>query len=241
MQLYFVTYGDNKFVKSKQRIIAEARRFGKFTECFAYGPEDLDPKFVAKFANILNQSRGGGYWIWKFQVIKQILEKMNENDILVFADAGCTINIHGQSRFDEYVKLLDESEYYGFLSFPLSHLEHIWTTKEIFDYLQISDCSNITHTGQYIATVIFIKKNYHSRLVIEKIFQLLHDNPLLITDIYNHTQKNTFEDHRHDQSIFSVFRKMYGSIIIPTDETYIVPFGSPESLKYPFWATRIRE
>jgi len=32
-----------------------------------------------------------------------------------------------------------------------------------------------------------------------------------------------------------------GTIIIPKDESFIIPFGGPESLKYPFWASRSKQ
>ena len=68
------------------------------------------------------------------------------------------------------------------------------------------------------------------------------DDSLLITDKYNQTnQKEYFKDNRHDQSISSIIRKKIGSVVIEKDESWIVPFGSSESLKYPFWATRIRK
>ena len=64
-----------------------------------------------------------------------------------------------------------------------------------------------------------------------------NDNKL-VTDYYNNTQHEYFRDHRHDQSILSVVRKILGSEVIPNDETYFKPFGNEESWKYPFWATR---
>jgi len=63
---------------------------------------------------------------------------------------------------------------------------------------------------------------------------------LLFTDHYNReNQESCFIDNRHDQSILSVVRKIHGSIVLG-DETWFVPFGNNESLKYPFWATRKR-
>tara|TARA_Y100000385_G_scaffold256105_1_gene282238 strand:+ start:26 stop:250 length:225 start_codon:yes stop_codon:yes gene_type:complete len=69
----------------------------------------------------------------------------------------------------------------------------------------------------------------------------LHANPLLFTDCYNKNQKYPFKDHRHDQSIFSVIRKMSNTILLK-DETWFGGrtggFGTGKSKKYPFWATR---
>lgn len=50
-------------------------------------------------------------------------------------------------------------------------------------------------------------------------------------------QQSYFRDNRHEQSVFSVIRKMNNPILID-DTTWFNPFGIPESLNYPFWATR---
>ena len=69
--------------------------------------------------------------------------------------------------------------------------------------------------------------------------QTLHDNPLLFTDHYNTLQDHSyFKDNRHDQSVFSVIRKMNCPILLEDETSF--EFGSEESLKYPFWATRKR-
>jgi hypothetical protein len=90
-----------------------------------------------------------------------------------------------------------------------------------------------------MATIQIIKKNPNSIKLINLWNQVLYDNPLLFTDYYNKNQNLYFRDNRHDQSVFSVIRKMHNPILL-NDETWFVQFGSTESLKYPFWATRRR-
>jgi len=51
-------------------------------------------------------------------------------------------------------------------------------------------------------------------------------------------QNEWFKDNRHDQSISSILRKIHGTFIIPTDESFKIPFNKGESLQYPFWAMR---
>ena len=75
--------------------------------------------------------------------------------------------------------------------------------------------------------------------LINECINVIHKDQLMITDHYNKIgQYNDFIDNRHDQSILSLVRKKYGSIVIEKDETYFKPFGNKESLQYPFWATR---
>jgi hypothetical protein len=69
--------------------------------------------------------------------------------------------------------------------------------------------------------------------------ETLYANPKLFTDHYSDEQGSYFNDIRHDQSVFSVIKKMHNTITLP-EKTWFVPFGNKESLEYPFWATRFR-
>lgn len=234
--IHLITYGDSRFIRAKKRLCEESIATGWFDSITTYSPNDLDNDFTDKFKTILQQNRGGGYWIWKPYFIKKHLDIINDNDILIYLDAGCSINPHGKNRFDEYIEMLNKSDT-GCISFQMGHTESIWTTKEIFEYFNIEDNDSITTSGQILGGIQIIKKNSNSIKLVNLWIQTLHDNPLLFTDHYNTLQDHSyFKDNRHDQSVFSVIRKMNCPILLE-DETYF-EFGSEMSLKYPFWATR---
>lgn len=235
--IHLITYGNALYNRSKIRIKNEALKTKWFDSINLYGPNKLTPQFKETFKDILNKKRGAGYWIWKLDIIKQKLSEINENDILIYIDAGCTINKNGYKRFNEYINLLNKSEY-GIISFQLKSYEKKYTTKEIFNYFNLKSDSNIINTKQYAGGILIIKKNDHIKKILEVYEETLLDNPLLITDYYNNkNQDKEFKDNRHDQSIFSVIRKIYGSIVIP-DETYFKNFNSVKARNYPFLATR---
>jgi len=239
MAFHFITYGDKKFAKSKKRIQKEAKAFGVFSTIKAYDPTDLPNWFCKKYAHILSQPRGGGYVIWRPMVINETFQKINDGDYLLFMDAGSSFNKEGMARFNEYIKMLEESEY-GILSFQMNGLdERCWTTKEVFKYFNVDMNGEIALSGQHVGGIFIIKKCEHSKKFMEKYLNTILENPVLCTDYYNDKgQEKYFKDHRHEQSITSILKKQMGSVVLP-DETYFQPFGSGESLKYPFWATRI--
>jgi len=59
----------------------------------------------------------------------------------------------------------------------------------------------------------------------------------MYTDHYNWNQHSGFRENRHEQSLFSLLRKIHGSVVLD-DESWMQPLGEGESLNYPFWATR---
>ena len=61
---------------------------GWFATVKAWGPEDLSINFQEKYKELLSLPRGGGFWIWKFDVIEQTMATMQEGHFLVYLDAG---------------------------------------------------------------------------------------------------------------------------------------------------------
>ena len=235
--IHLITYGNYRFAKSKILLCKQANQCGWFDTVTSYGPEDLDDNFKTEFGNILKQPRGAGYWIWKFDIIKQNLKKLEKNDILIYIDAGCTININGKPRFNEYIEMLNTSNE-TIISFQMEHLERNFTTKEIFSAFGMDINDNNGSSGQIVGGILIMKNTEKMMKMIDECIDILRKDHLLVTDYYNrNNQCSDFFDNRHDQSILSLTRKKYGSIILG-DETWFTPFGSKESLKYPFWATR---
>jgi hypothetical protein len=244
--IHFITYGNDVFEKAKTRLVNQAKEFYPFKTIKGYGPEDLPIDFTKKFKNILDLKRGGGYWIWRPIILKQKLDEMNENEFLVYLDAGCYLNKAGMNRFNEYINLLDQSEF-GAMSFQMSgnkgsgglEKEKCWTTKEIFNYFKVNPDSDIGNTGQYLGGILVLKKNKHLMDLIYIFIKALYERASMFTDYYNKMQQhNEFKENRHEQSVFSILRKLHGSVVIDGDESWTVPFGQGESLKYPFWAAR---
>lgn len=233
--IHLIVYSNNNFEKAKKRICKEAANTGWFDSIKGYSPINLSKEFRNKYKDILKQPRIGGYGIWRSYIISERLNEINDNDILIYLDAGCTINKKGENRFYEYIKMLDDEN--PIISFQMPHLEYRYTTKEIFNYFNIQNDKKITDTGQILDGILIMKKNNSLKKIINLWSKCLMDNPLLFTDYYNKNQNNGFIDNRHEQSIFSVIRKMHNPLLL-TDETWFTPFGNKQSLNYPFWATR---
>ena len=162
------------------------------------------------------------------------LDVMNTDDILIYMDSGCTINALGMPRLKEYIDTMKNSEN-GIMSFQMNHLpEKNYTKRKLIDFLQTS--SEDIETGQCMATVVMIKKNDHSTMIIKEWYRLA-SIPHLINDDVG-IEINSFVAHRHDQSIYSLLVKKYGSVKID-DETFFAP-NWKEGGSFPFWATRLK-
>jgi hypothetical protein len=238
-KIHFITYGNETYENNMNRIIAEAHNTGWFTTSTPYRPHDLSEDFRNKYNDILVRPRGAGYWIWKFDIIKQHLYKIDNDDFLIYMDAGSSINPNGKKRFDEYIDMLNKSNE-GIISFEMQLQEKTWTTRQIFQHFNLDLNSDYGNSGQIVGGILIMKKNEKLLKIIDECFKVLTTNRLLFTDHYNdQNQESYFKDNRHDQSIFSLIRKIHGSVVLG-HETYFHPFGNDISLQYPFWATQKR-
>ena len=233
---HFITYGDNN-VNCKNRIKSEAENFECFDTITIYSREDITPDFNNKFKDILNYTRGGGYWVWKFDIILSKLNEIDYNDILVYTDCGTTININGKNRFYEYIDLLNKSNY-GIISLEMNYIEKEWTTKQLFNNLDIDMETDIANSGQYTGAILIMKKNEHTLMIFNKCIELLNKDHNLITDTYNIGQNAYFKDNRHDQSILSLVRKKYNSIVLKNDYNDLWRDINEENNHIPFIASR---
>ena len=124
-KIHFITYGDGRaeYFEGSIRLALQAEQtewFDSVTNWNSKLLQSMDPKWYEEHGpQLIQGSRGHGYWIWKSKIILEMLEGMDEGDILVYLDAGCEINALGKDRFQCYVDLVNQV---GFLFFYLKIL-----------------------------------------------------------------------------------------------------------------------
>ena len=232
--IHLISFGCDKYTKSKIRLYNEAKKTEWFKTITIYTPGDIDIEFKNKHKNIFKYPKGYGYWIWKNYFIKKKLNEIDDNDILLYIDSGCTINKDAEKRFFEYIELINNSDK-DILSFQLPFMESHWTINEIFELFNITENDDNYNSKQLIGGIRFFKKTNNSLKLIDELYNIIDNNDELITDNFNKIQKNkNFKENRHDQSMISVFLKKNNASIIIDDETY------PYNKNYPIYAARLR-
>jgi hypothetical protein len=238
--VYFASFGgpSASYHSALQRICSEAKQFQLFTKILGYTDIYLknDTEFWSQHGEFVSSnSRGYGYWLWKSYLIKKLLTTINDGDVIVYADAGCTMNLQGKSRLLEYIDMCKTHES-GIVSFQLTHLEKCWTKGDISQYLGASQ--NDLSTGQLVGGIFILRKCKNTVDLVNKWYvtgskyNLIDDSPSIVTNDHE------FKENRHDQSIWSILRKQCDSVILQ-DETYFLDWNR-DGIKYPIWATRKR-
>jgi hypothetical protein len=213
---FFISFGNQRYYNSINRIKNEAESFNIFDNIVVYNDENLKnifPEFWSAHGNFINNNnRGYGYWIWKSFLVLKTLESMNENDILVYADAGCELNNNGINRLKEYFEIVKNSNY-GILSFELIHPEKQWTKMDLFNELDMNTYEHLNNR-QLMATSFILKKCDHTMKLVGEWYKYSSNYHLIDDSNSNAKNDDMFCEHRHDQSIFSLIRKKYGTEIM---------------------------
>jgi len=247
--IYLVTFGTKTFGKdfslSRCRLENEARDTGWFTDVFNYTSDDL-LSYNRSFAHT-----GAGWWWWKSVVCQICLNKIKKDDILLYLDAGCSINIKGEKRFWEYVELCSNGP--GFVGFgggtELSDSRGDGATDKMHTKRDLlidlgCDSPKYTETTQLGAGVFFVKNNKFGNDLINE-FVELSKNEHYIDDIVSlNSEYNEFVAHKNDQSVLSLLVKLR----LPILNNYLFPLkelthnpAEDLDLRYPLKQTRIND
>jgi hypothetical protein len=196
-----------------------------------------DTAFGQKHGAFLEaNAKGDGFWLWKPYLILKTLETLEDDDILVYADAGCTFNTNGVTRLKEYFTMVQESPT-GMIAFGLGYPQYQWTKEDVFQAMDVP----VENRGaeQYVAGIQVIRKCSQSLQFIRDWYRFAENYNLLSDEESVQPNHPDFKATRHDQGIFSVLVNKRG---LPTlsDETYFFPDWETKGKDFPIWATRKR-
>lgn len=206
----FITFGGGgpHFYDAGNRLINQVQNLNIFDETQFYTDEYLksDTEFWEQHGDFINANpRGYGYWLWKPYIVKKNLEKMQEGDILLYLDCGCEIDIRKKNELEKQIENVKTEKYIG----SSTHNESEWTKIDLFHILDMVE-DKYLHSPQRQGGILLF-------LVCDKIIQMvnkwysyacyypnINDSPSSYPNICY------FQEHRHDQSIFSLLSKKYG-------------------------------
>jgi hypothetical protein len=245
MKIYFLTFGgpSDNYRDAVKRIHNQADEFNIFSKIYSFTEKDLieDTEFFNKHSNfILNNSRGYGYWLWKPYLIKKTLEKMEMDDILLFLDCGCELNINGKNRMQHFINLVQSKKIIGSAA---CSSDYTYTKMDLIKHLNMDNNIELLKKPHMQAGCVLMQKCDIIVNLYNEIYEIASNNYNLIDDSPSiETNYKEFIEHRHDQSIFNLLVKKYNLLNYDLDPT---DFGHPNQylqsgITYPIWTCRNR-
>lgn len=230
---YFISFGAGlpNILNALARIIAQAKSLLLFDKIYGFTDKDLreDTVFWKKHGEfIMKNKRGFGYWLWKPYLIKKVWDEMNEGDILMYCDSGNEIDIHKRNLIKHLFDVVKNDHLLG--SYPAEHMkkripylnEIKWTKNDLLKYMNMDKNENVLYTNQRQANTLLFYKCDKTTKLVEEWYNIASTNYHFIDDTPSVSNNDkSFEQHRHDQSIFSLLTKKYDLFSNITLEDYI--------------------
>jgi hypothetical protein len=206
MKKILVTYADNSepLVKSQQALIAQSKPF--VNGYAAFNKQTLDKDFYVKNKHILDQTRGGGYWLWKPFIIHKVLNLVSDGDYVLYLDSGTAIVGDLNLLFKASESVGDIMLFENRDGNPLREvwINKLWTKRDCFIKLNC-DAEHYHNGPQCVGGIQLYKKTPTSLKFVQEYYEMCQDESV-ITDSPSRLGNNfkEFIDHRHDQSVLSL-------------------------------------
>ena len=205
---YLLIYDDdtNNFKSYIDSLILSVKKFDKSFEIIIFNKKDIDDNFMNNNKYILEQPKGGGYWLWKPYIINKTLLKIKDNDILFYIDS----KYYFTDNFKELLKPLSIYDLLIWRNKPNEESYYLknWCKMDIINKYNIYNDVFTNNIEICWAGAIVIRKNDKNINIFGEWLNMCSSND--ITD-FPSTIPNSpdFIDHRHDQSLLSILLFKY--------------------------------
>lgn len=194
MRKIFISYGNERYYSSLERLKKEAETLEIFDEIRIFTDKNLPERILQH--TLFQYDRGGGYWIWKPWVILNTLETLQNDDILIYSDAGC--QLFQDSEWGKWWKLMEK--YNGIFFCYGGTMEQFCKS----DLLKYFGNNLLKYYYQIQSGFLIIKKP--AQHVIEEWMNIMFNMPEMVMDTTSEEcerESKRYRGHRHDQAILS--------------------------------------
>lgn len=213
MKISFVTFADHRYKPTLERIRTEALNMNVFDDIYVLSDLDFDEEYKTLFfKEKRDKMYAFGFYCWKSWAVKSVMDKMEDGNFLVYADAGCIINNNGDNLLIKWLEKISVDN--DFIAFQQKYAEEEYTKEDVFQFFKITHENNqIRKTGQFFAGAFILRKNKSTANLVEKWFKLSNYNFQLIDDSIICESSPNFLLPRYDQSIISLLLKSYEHLL----------------------------
>lgn len=150
--IIFTTFTSTGYEPARDKIVKEVTANGRFDKVYTYNETELTPELLA--SPTFKIKKGLGHYSWKPDIIWQTLNSVNEGDIVVYLDAGCSV--YDCKEWDVFFQYLQN---YDILAFRLHQRNYNWTRKSVFEHFSSIIETNWRDGFQIGANALMVKKS----------------------------------------------------------------------------------
>lgn len=197
-----VSFADSNMTKALSLCCESAAKYG-VDVCWPQNPNTISDEFHYFNKEIFANERGFGNWLWKPYFIYKALLVAEENDILIYSDAG----VQFINNVSHIIDRMDQDIFFFTNTYP----NHHWTKRYVLDQMmpgweKVYEVD--TPWPQVQASAIFFKVCQKTRDFVKR-WLLWCQMPGFINDTTGEEYR-FYQEHRHDQSILTILATQEG-------------------------------
>lgn len=204
MRIKLVTLSNDKCKNGQEKVINTGMNIAHIDESIKWSWNEFKQKdWYKDNKHVFDLPRGLGYWAWKPFIILDALEKANDNDVIIYHDAGRPCyDWYFQYDVREFVNhVIKEHKGLGIVFGPFNHGK--MTKRDCLIHMNC-DKQEFRNHRQVSATWSIWEKNPFCISILQEWKQWVTSQLLLITDEPSaHQEHPNYDAHRHDQSILT--------------------------------------
>ena len=182
--LHIISFGQSGYYEDiSKELLERIKKAYPLSITEVYNQSKLSPELI-KYAGVYK--RGYGYWRWKPYIILSHLQKMNDDDVLLYIDGRSHFNSNKIEWLDKFVL----EQRYDMCAWQMHHIENHYTIQEVLNYFGLEQNSNESKSGQIAAGIVALRKRECVVKLIEDWNQILGEKPELFRDDFDSMQQN---------------------------------------------------
>lgn len=228
-RIHAVTFADGNYCQST-RIQEEMKNCGYFDTFVSVNGNEIVDYFASSKNHAWksqNSQKGYGWYAWKSLIVYKALKDLNDNDLLIWLDAGMHIKPSMGSKVHEYYSKLIDSEK-DVMPFRIKYTEAAFNKRDTVEevirrYPENAREILASDIYQFCTGAFIIKKTKSSLKLVKDWHEISIDKELHFSNDNPSTsgpESTEFIDHRHDQSIFSLLCKLGPANIIVNNDNF---------------------
>ncbi len=236
----FISYGDNRFKESLNRIARQAKKMSFFDRVIKYTPKDL-PSYI-KSSPLFAFERGGGYWVWKPWIIYHTLQLCKIGDVVYYCDAGDTL-VNDSPEWQMFQEQIQnhtaivfqyrEGFDYGWGVYKDKAAFKYWVKPSTAEFFKRYIDPDFMEYGEIWTGFLIFKKTKQTSIVLDQWYKTTLFHPELVIDSYGYDINDPYKAyHTHDQAtltpiVFHHHEEDNTLVLLETSESRI---GNPAVL-----------
>ncbi len=218
LSAHLLSFANRRYAGSLARLRGEAAAVGRFAGVRTLDERALSASYWLEHADTVRRHpRGYGLWTWKPHVIAEVLAELQPGELLVYCDAGCSLNAEGAPRLEEYLNLAADHPA-GLLAFSLDGQAREWIKRQTLSAFGC-DTAEFCSRPMIMAGVLVLRSGPVVRDFVTEWAARMADLSLVDDSPSPGGEHQEFRAHRHDQSIFTILAHQRGVATI-RDETW---------------------